>query len=67
MEIIYDGKTKRVMRDGRKVLLQFKDTVTGDAHGKLDTGGDFVVGSVEGKGVREPDHGQNGALNLLCR
>jgi len=51
MEIIYDGKTKRILSDGEKVLLQFKDTVTGDAHGKLDTGGDFVVGSVEGKGV----------------
>jgi len=51
MEIIYNGKTKRVLRDNKKVLLQFKDTVTGDAHGKLDTGGDFVVGSVEGKGV----------------
>ena len=51
MEIIYDGKTKRILRNGKKVLLRFKDTVTGDAHGKLDTGGDFVVGSVEGKGV----------------
>jgi len=51
MEIIYDGKTKRILRDGKKVLLQFKDTVTGDAHGKLDTGGDFVVGSIEGKGI----------------
>jgi len=51
METIYDGKTKRILRDGRKILLQFKDTVTGDAHGELDTGGDFVVGSVEGKGV----------------
>jgi phosphoribosylaminoimidazole-succinocarboxamide synthase len=51
MEIIYDGKTKRILSDGEKVLLQFKDTVTGDARGKLDTGGDFLVGSVEGKGV----------------
>ena len=51
MEIIYDGKTKRILRDGKKVLLQFKDTVTGDASGKLDTGGDFVVGSVKGKGI----------------
>jgi phosphoribosylaminoimidazole-succinocarboxamide synthase len=51
MEIVYEGKTKRIMSDGKKVLLQFKDTVTGDAHGKLDTGGDFVVGSIKGKGV----------------
>jgi len=51
MGIIYDGKTKRILSDGKKVLFQFKDTVTGDARGKLDTGGDFVVGSVEGKGV----------------
>jgi phosphoribosylaminoimidazole-succinocarboxamide synthase len=51
METIYDGKTKRILRDGKKILLQFKDTVTGDAHGKFDTGGDFVVGSVESKGV----------------
>jgi phosphoribosylaminoimidazole-succinocarboxamide synthase len=51
MEIIYDGKTKRILSDGEEVLLQFKDTVTGDAYGKLDTGGDFIVGNVEGKGV----------------
>jgi phosphoribosylaminoimidazole-succinocarboxamide synthase len=51
MEIIYDGKTKCMLSDGKKVLLQFKDTVTGDAHGRLDTGGDFVVGSVKGKGI----------------
>jgi len=51
MEIIYDGKTKRMLRDSKKVLLQFKDTVTGDERGRLDTGGDFVVGSVKGKGV----------------
>jgi phosphoribosylaminoimidazole-succinocarboxamide synthase len=51
MKTIYDGKTKRILKDGKRVFLHFKDTVTGDAHGKFDTGGDFVVGRIEGKGV----------------
>ena len=51
MEIVYDGKTKRIISAGERILLQFKDDVTGDADGKINSGGDFVVGHIEGKGA----------------
>ena len=51
MEVIYDGKTNRLLRAGDRMLLQFKDTLVGDAEGNADPGGDFVVGQLEGKGV----------------
>lgn len=51
METIYDGKTKRVVRTGDRIILQFKDAVTGDAAGNVDPGGNFIVGSLKGKGV----------------
>lgn len=51
MEIIYDGKTNRLVRLGDRMLLQFKDAVVGDAEGNVDPGGDFVVGQLEGKGA----------------
>lgn len=51
MEIVYDGKTKRIVRAGERIILQFKDDVTGDAAGNVDPGGNFIVGSLEGKGA----------------
>jgi phosphoribosylaminoimidazole-succinocarboxamide synthase len=51
MKIIYEGKTKRLIRVDDRLLLQFKDAITGDAAGNVDPGGDFVVGQLEGKGV----------------
>lgn len=51
MEVLYDGKTKRLVRLGDRMLLQFKDAVVGDAEGDVDPGGDFVVGRLEGKAV----------------
>ena len=51
MQVIYDGKTKRVFRAGDRMVLQFKDTLTGDAAGNINPGGDYVVGRLDGKGV----------------
>lgn len=51
MQVVYDGKTKRVFRAGDRMVLQFKDTITGDAAGNINPGGDFVVGRLDGKGV----------------
>lgn len=51
METIYNGKTNRLVRFGDKMLLQFKDTLVGDAQGNVDPGGDFVVGQLQGKGA----------------
>lgn len=49
--MIYEGKTKRVLQVGDRVLLKFKDTLTGDANGNVNPGGDFVVGTLKGKGA----------------
>jgi phosphoribosylaminoimidazole-succinocarboxamide synthase len=51
MELIKTGKTKDVYKlpDGN-YLLKFKDTVTGNASGESDPGGNTVVGSVAGVG-----------------
>jgi len=51
MQVVYDGKTKRVFRAGDRMVLQFKDTLTGDAAGNINPGGDYVVGRLDGKGV----------------
>jgi len=51
MQLIYDGKTKCLLRVGGRTVLRFKDTITGDAEGNPDPGGDFVAGSIEGKGI----------------
>jgi len=51
MDIIYEGKTKRLLRAGDHAVLKFKDDVTGDAEGNPDTGGNLVVGTLEGKGA----------------
>jgi len=51
MEIIYEGKTKRIVSAGERVLLRFKDDVTGDANGNINPGGNFIVGHIEGKGA----------------
>mgnify|MGYP001071840979 CR=1 FL=1 len=51
MEIIYEGKTKRLLRVGDHAALKFKDDVTGDAEGNPDPGGNLVVGTLEGKGA----------------
>lgn len=51
MKVIYDGKTNRLLRAGERMLLQFKDTLVGDAEGNVDPGGDFVVGQLDGKGA----------------
>lgn len=49
-EIIYEGKTKILLKRDEKVFLRFKNTILGDSAGRPDPGGDFVVGEVEGKG-----------------
>jgi phosphoribosylaminoimidazole-succinocarboxamide synthase len=51
VEVIYEGKTKRVVIAGERVLFQFKDDVTGDADGNINPGGNFIVGHLEGKGA----------------
>jgi phosphoribosylaminoimidazole-succinocarboxamide synthase len=48
---IYEGKTKRVIRTGDKIIIKFKDAITGSADGKPDPGGNFVVGTLPGKSV----------------
>ena len=51
MKILYSGKTKDVVLDEEKnvVNLFFKDTATGE-NGVFDPGSNSVGGSVEGKG-----------------
>ena len=50
MELTYEGKTKKVMKDENgETWLFFKDTATGE-DGVFDPGSNFVGGSVEGKG-----------------
>lgn len=49
MEVVYEGKTKRVLRAGERWVLGFKNTITGDADGSADPGGNFVVGELDGK------------------
>jgi len=49
MELIYEGKTKDVLRDGNDLYLFFKDSATG-IDGVFDPGGNAVAGSVAGKG-----------------
>jgi len=44
MEIIYDGKTKCLLRVGDHAVLKFKDEVTGDTEGNPDPGGNLVWG-----------------------
>ena len=51
MRVLYDGKTNRVLKSGRAIVLQFKDSILGDSSGRVDPGGDFVVGETKGKGV----------------
>ena len=50
MKLICDGKTKSVFDAGPgKVLLKFKDQVTGTG-GVIDPGANSVIGSITGKG-----------------
>jgi phosphoribosylaminoimidazole-succinocarboxamide synthase len=49
VEVIYEGKTKQVLRDGERWVLRFKDSVTGDDAGNIDSGGDLAVAKLEGK------------------
>ncbi|MDO5715297.1 MAG: phosphoribosylaminoimidazolesuccinocarboxamide synthase [Tissierellia bacterium] len=49
MKIIYEGKTKDLVEEGGKFFCHFKDDMTG-TDGVFDTGGNEVVGSVEGAG-----------------
>ncbi len=51
MEIIYEGKTKRLSRAEDHAVLKFKDEMTGDAEGNSDPGGNLVVGRLDGKGA----------------
>ena len=51
MEVIYEGKTKRLLKIGDHTVLKFKDAVTGDADGNPDPGGNLVMGTLEGKGA----------------
>ncbi len=50
MKVIYEGKTKRIVSVGDRMVLQFKDDVTGNADGNVNSRGDFIVGHMEGKG-----------------
>jgi phosphoribosylaminoimidazole-succinocarboxamide synthase len=50
-KVIYTGKTKRLLTDGKIVVLQFKDDLTGDAGGNINPGGNFIVGNIKGKGA----------------
>ncbi len=50
MGVIYDGKTKKLVKEEKKFFLHFKDTVLGDIDHRVDPGGDFVVGRSPGKG-----------------
>jgi len=49
MQLLKQGKTKDVYKlsDGN-ILFRFKDTVTGNADGSADPGGNLVVGEVAG-------------------
>lgn len=50
MELLYSGKTKDIFLYGEdSLLLYFKDCVTG-SEGRLDPGGNEVIGEVTGKG-----------------
>ena len=51
MQVVYEGKTKRVLFDQStgESFLFFKDSATGE-DGVFDPGSNFVGGSVEGKG-----------------
>lgn len=49
MKILYEGKTKNVLKDGNSIYLLFKDSATGE-NGVFDPGSNTVGGSVEGKG-----------------
>lgn len=49
VELVYDGKTKRILREEQGLVLKFKDTVVGDSSGSVDPGGNRVVGELEGK------------------
>jgi phosphoribosylaminoimidazole-succinocarboxamide synthase len=51
VEIIYEGKTKRLLRAGDHAVLKFKDEITGDAEGNPDPGGNLVIGRLDGKGA----------------
>jgi phosphoribosylaminoimidazole-succinocarboxamide synthase len=51
MELVYDGKTKRVYRGKKHLVLEFKDTILGHPNGKPDPGGNYVIG-------REPQKGE---------
>lgn len=48
---IYEGKTKRFIRTRDRVIIKFKDTITGSADGIPDPGGNLVVGILPGKSV----------------
>ena len=51
MELVKTGKTKDVYKlQNGSYLFKFKDTVTGNASGESDPGGNKVVGSVDGVG-----------------
>lgn len=50
MELIYDGKTKQIYKEDQHLVLEFKNTLTGDSSGTIDPGGNRIVGTKEGKG-----------------
>ena len=49
MKMIYEGKTKNVLKEGGEFFLLFKDSATGE-DGVFDPGSNTVGGSVDGKG-----------------
>lgn len=50
MKLVYDGKTKQIYRENQHLVLQFKNTLTGDSSGSIDPGGNQTVGKKDGKG-----------------
>lgn len=49
VEVVYEGKTKIVLKSNDEWFLEFKDSVTGDDSGNIDSGGNRVVDELEGK------------------
>lgn len=50
MDLIYDGKTKQILKEEQHLVMRFKDTILGDSSGSVDPGGNQIVGKKENKG-----------------
>lgn len=49
MELVYDGKTKQILKKDQNLILRFKNTLTGNSSGSIDPDGDKIVDRREGK------------------